>query len=83
LPDNNGYGGVLWGILTYYEICRFPKFHRLLSRITNLGLGAFLMCKLQYERIVKSTNWSIKWTDYQFYFTHFCINHGFCAWAKK
>jgi len=82
LPDGNGYGGVLWLVLTLFQITKFPKLWRLLSLCANavLSIPLTIYYTLNSERYIK-LNISLK--EFKFYFTHLYINHGYCGWAVK
>lgn len=74
LPDGNGYGGVFWQILTFYQIGKFPKLWKLLSSFTNSILGIFLTIRSKSLRDIDKK---------KFFYIHLYINHGFCGWAIK
>ena len=39
LPDGNGYGGVLWQVLTFYQISKLPRLWRALSAVVNSAIA--------------------------------------------
>ena len=39
LPDGNGYGGVLWQVLTFYQISKIPSLWRALSAVVNSAVA--------------------------------------------
>ena len=82
LPDANGYGGVLWQVLTFYQICKFPRLWRVLSALVNSAVNvpvtlAYLLTRRNH------TDHEITLSQYRFYYLHLRMNHGFCAWARK
>jgi SAM-dependent methyltransferase len=82
LPDGNGYGGVLWQVLTFYQIGRFTRLFNLLSKCVNTLLAIPLTLRFTYERC-RGNRRDISLHEYRFYYTHMVINHGFCGWARK
>ena len=82
LPDDKGYGGVLWQLLTFYRIKRFKRLWRQLARGTNALLARHLR-----RRYIRQRNAGrladISFEQYRFYYTHFAVTHGFCGWARK
>jgi len=81
-PDGNGYGGVMWLLLTFFQIAKLPKLWFWLSKLTNALLAVPLTINYAYARLTgKKPRESLK--DYLFYYTHLFVNHGFCAWVKK
>jgi ubiquinone/menaquinone biosynthesis C-methylase UbiE len=72
-----GYGSVLWDVLTYGMITRFPRLHSRLASITNWTLE--LMVRVWYRRTPRP------YTVEQavFFAVHLNYNHGFCAWVRK
>lgn len=82
LPDGNGYGGVLWQVLTFYTIGRFPNVLGLLSKCANRLLAIPLTLKFRHDLTNKGRP-KISLRQYRFYYTHLHINHGFCGWAVK
>lgn len=82
VPDGNGYGGVLWQVLTFYQISRFPGLWRVLSALVNSAIT--VPTALAYFVVRhKHTGNEITWARFRFYYIHLRMNHGFCAWAKK
>jgi SAM-dependent methyltransferase len=84
LPDGNGYGGVLWLVLTSFKIYKFPKLWRLLSSCTNalLAIPLLLIYQLNLDQ-GNSKRQGISFTEFKFYCTHLYVNHGYCGWAVK
>lgn len=82
LPDGNGYGGVFWLVLTFFQIERFPKLWNFLSIAINLLLTIPITFKfIQQKNSDRKSN--VSFQDYRFYYTHLLLNHGFCGWAMK
>ncbi len=84
LPDRNGYGGVLWLVLTLFQITKFPKLWRLLSLCTNafLSIPLIVIYKFNLDQS-NSKKQGISLKEFRFYYTHLSINHGYCGWAVK
>jgi len=82
LPDDRGYGGVLWQVLSFHQIWQYPNLWTLLSRITNTLLLIPLTAVFMLGR-GKADNPNISFKDYVFYYTYLYSNHGFCGWAIK
>jgi len=82
LPDGRGYGGVLWQVLTCYTIDRAPALLGLLARCTNGALAVGLAARYLLGRLRRGGR-DVSFRDYRFFYTHFYISHGFCAWARK
>jgi SAM-dependent methyltransferase len=83
LPDGNGYGGVLWQILTFHQIYRLPKLWNMLSKLTNVMLAGYFTFRFMphWVRGRKKQNHSFRY--FMFYCIHLSVNHGFCGWAVK
>jgi ubiquinone/menaquinone biosynthesis C-methylase UbiE len=81
LPDSNGYGGVLWQVLTSYQIDRLPKLLHFISTLTNTAFKLPLTLSYILKNDKYKTNVSL--SECLFYYLYFRINHGFCGWAKK
>ncbi len=82
LPDGNGYGGVLWQVLTFYQISKFPRLWRTLSAVVNSAIAVPLTLAYVLTRRHQTAN-DISLRQYRFYYLHLRMNHGFCAWARK
>jgi len=82
LPDGNGYGGVLWQVLTFYQISKFPKLWHALSAVVNAAIAVPLTLAYFATRSTRTPN-EISLSQYRFYYIHLRMNHGFCAWARK
>jgi SAM-dependent methyltransferase len=82
LPDEKGYGGVLWQLLTFYRIKRCKRLWRQLSRWTNAALAVYLRRRYRAQRNAGRLD-CVSFVHYRFYYTHFVVNHGFCGWARK
>jgi SAM-dependent methyltransferase len=82
LPDGNGYGGVLWQVLTFYQISKVPSLWRALSAVVNSAIAVPLTLAYVLTRRQQTTN-DISLRQYRFYYLHLRMNHGFCAWARK
>jgi SAM-dependent methyltransferase len=82
LPDGNGYGGVLWQVLTFYQISKVPKLWGALSAIVNSALAVPLTLAYFLTRRSQTAN-EISLRQFTFYHIHLRMNHGFCAWARK
>jgi SAM-dependent methyltransferase len=82
LPDGNGYGGVVWLLLTYFQIAKLPRLWSLLSTLTNAVLAVPLTLSYGWSRLL-GTKPRESLGEYLFYYTHLFVNHGFCAWVKK
>jgi SAM-dependent methyltransferase len=83
LPDVNGYGGVLWQILTFHQIYKHPKLWGLLSRLTNALLAGYFTLRFIPEWVRGRKGQRRSFRYYIFYCIHLSVNHGFCAWAVK
>lgn len=81
LADDTGYGGVLWQLLTFYQIHRFSKLWRLLSKLTNTLLAIALT--LRFTLRFRKSDPDVSLMRYRFYYIHLYVNHGFCGWAVK
>jgi len=82
LPDNKGYGGVIWQLLTFYRIKRFKRLWQLLARGTNALLARHLRRRYIRQRNAGRLD-GVSFDPYRIYYTHFVVNHGFCGWARK
>jgi SAM-dependent methyltransferase len=82
LPDGNGYGGVLWQVLTFYQISKFPTLWRALSALVNAAIAVPLSFAYFAAGRSRAAD-AISLRQYRFYYTHLRMNHGFCAWARK
>ena len=82
LPDSNGYGGVLWQVLTFYQISKFPRLWHALSAVVNSAIAVPLTLAYLATRRNTTAN-EISLSQYRFYHIHLRMNHGFCAWARK
>ena len=82
LPDGNGYGGVMWLLLTFFQIAKFPTLWHWLSKISNALLVIPLTLSYAYARWFGSKS-PESLRDYLFYYTHLFVNHGFCIWVRK
>jgi SAM-dependent methyltransferase len=82
LPDGNGYGGVLWQVLTFYQISKVPSLWRALSAVVNSAIAVPLTVAYVLTRRRQAAN-DISLRQYRFYYLHLRMNHGFCAWARK
>jgi len=82
LPGEQGYGGVLWQLLTFYLIDQFPKAHNVLAKITNVAAVPLIALRYLVGPYRKGRS-RISFKEYRFLCTHIYVNHGFCAWAKK
>lgn len=85
LPDDSGYGGVLWQLLTFYQIGRFCKLWHLLAKLTNilLAVALTLSFKLGKLRLSGVEGQDVSLREYRFYYTYLFVGHGFCGWAMK
>lgn len=83
LPDGNGFGGVFWQVLTFYQIGKIPKLLGLLSKCVNALLAIPLTFRFIFKRYKGIIGQDISLREYRFYYTHLYINHGFCGWAMK
>jgi SAM-dependent methyltransferase len=83
LPDSYGYGGVLSEVLSFYLIDKVPFLRYSLSKLVNFLLGIFLGLKYMVSLIMHKDSSQCEFREYRFFYTHFYINHGFCAWAIK
>jgi predicted SAM-dependent methyltransferase len=79
-----GFGFVLWYILTITNIRKFPKLAEFLSKITNFlfKIYLFVIYTINKKKIHKKFN-NVSWDEYCFYYMFLYVNHGFCAWVKK
>jgi SAM-dependent methyltransferase len=82
LPDGNGYGGVLWQVVTFYQISKFPWLWRALSAAVNSAIAVPLTLAYFLTRRTRTAD-DISLKQYRFYYIHLRMNHGFCAWARK
>lgn len=82
LPDGNGYGGVLWQVLTFYQISKFPWLWHALSAVVNSAIAIPLTLAYVLTRRSRTAD-DISLRQYTFYYIHLRMNHGFCAWARK
>lgn len=83
LADGNGYGGVFWQIFTLFKIGSFPKLWSILSKVFNFFMIFPLFISFLKEKVYKKDGLNNSFSDYLFFYTHLCVNHGFCGWAKK
>ena len=83
LPDGNGYGGVLWQMLTFYQIQKFPRLWRLFSNLTNalLSIPITVGFTWRMKKVLAIKRFPLR--EYRFYYTYLYVNHGFCGWAVK
>jgi SAM-dependent methyltransferase len=78
LPDVGcGYGGVLWDVLTYGVISRFPRLNAVLASMVNRALA--LAVRAWYRR--KPRPFTVE--EAVFFYVYLNYNHGFCAWVRK
>lgn len=82
LPDSNGYGGVLWQVLTFYKITKYSKTHSLLSKLTNGTMTVYFSLKYLKQKI-KNGPMEVTLKQFLFFNIHLCVNSGFCGWAVK
>lgn len=82
LPDANGYGGVLWQVLTFYQVCKYPRLWRALSALVNSALAVPVTLAYFLNGRTQAGN-RITLNEYKFYYLHLRMNHGFCGWARK
>jgi len=82
LPDGNGYGGVLWQVLTFYQISKFPRLWHALSALVNAAIAVPVTLAYALTRRAQAAS-GISLRQYRFYYLHLRMNHGFCAWARK
>lgn len=82
LPDSMGYGGVLWQLLTFHEIEKYPLAWKWLSQFTNALLSVHLASQIFLSRHKRRLG-KFSFNEYKFYHTHLFVNHGFCGWASK
>jgi SAM-dependent methyltransferase len=82
VPDGNGYGGVLWQVLTFYQISKWPKVWRALSALVNSAIAVPVTLTYLLNGRNHTGN-DITLSQYRFYYLHLRMNHGFCAWARK
>jgi SAM-dependent methyltransferase len=82
LSDGSGYGGVLWQVLTFYQISKFPRLWHALSAVVNSAIAVPLTLAYVLTRRTQAAN-GISLRQYKFYYIHLRMNHGFCAWARK
>jgi len=82
LPDGNGYGGVLWQVLTFYQISKFPRLWHALSAVVNSAIAVPLTLAYALTRSNQAAS-GISLRQYRFFYIHLRMNHGFCAWARK
>jgi len=82
LSDGSGYGGVLWQVLTFYQISKFPRLWHALSAMVNSTIAVPLTLAYALTRRTQTAN-GISLRQYKFYYIHLRMNHGFCAWARK
>jgi SAM-dependent methyltransferase len=82
LADGKGYGGVLWQILTLYRIEKLPGLWDFLAKCTNAVLAVGLTLQYMLGRS-RGGGRGVSLGDYRLFYTHFCISHGFCGWARK
>jgi len=83
LPDGNGYGGVLWQVLTLHEIYKFPKLWNFLSKCTNALLVLYFTFKFIPHWVRGNLRKKGSFRYFIFYCIHLSVNHGFCGWAVK
>jgi SAM-dependent methyltransferase len=85
LPGSEGYGGVLWQVLTLYMIDYFPRLKKWLAKITNAAIVPLIALRYVTARNAPRRNGrsDVSFREYRFLYTHLYVNHGFCAWAKK
>ena len=82
IADGLGYGGVLWLVLTFFQIRRFPRLWRALSKGSNLLLSVPLALHYFFLRLTKRAP-KESLSEYLLYYTQLFLAHGFGAWAKK
>jgi SAM-dependent methyltransferase len=83
LPDGNGYGGVLWQVLTLHQIYKFPRLWNFLSKCTNVLLSIYLTFRFIRHWPRGNNKQKRSFRYYIFYCLHLSVNHGFCGWAIK
>lgn len=76
---SSGFGYVVWFVLTYGMITKFPKIHSFLSIFTNCILGGFLF--LYYH--IKRKHKGVTFKEFNFFYVYLVYNYGFCAYVKK
>ncbi len=82
LADGNGYGGVIWLVLTFFQIAKFPRLWYWLSKASNLALAIPLTLSYLYTSVRKGRpNESL--AEYIFYYSQLFLCHGLCGWARK
>jgi SAM-dependent methyltransferase len=81
LPDDTGYGGVVWQVLTFFQIHRLPVVWRVLAALTNAVL--LLPLSLAYLAGRRGRWRGVSWADFRFYFIYLHLSHGFWAWGRK
>lgn len=82
--EADGFGWLLWYVLTMTTIGKFRRLHRGLGRLTDSVLRLVLSAayKLRNEEILK-TYGDVSLDDYCYFYLYLFMNHGFCAWARK
>jgi SAM-dependent methyltransferase len=84
MPDDSGYGGCAWLMMTMGYCKRLPWLYKGLYKTTNavatilLSIGYYLM-----RNRVRRMWGDVTCEDFIFYHLYLRLNHGFCAWVKK
>ena len=77
VPDQYGFGGVLWQTLWFYKPPRFE----FLKKTFAFAANSLLRLPISFNYRAAEKNHSL--AEYRYYYTHLYINRGFCGWARK
>ena len=80
----DGFGWVAWYVMTMTRITQFRRLHNMLSRLTDALLRLLLNIVYRINKgEIQERYDGVSLDNFIYYYTYLCMNHGFCAWAKK